>query len=95
MTQKISLKTVILEMISVTPQIRQLGMRQLERIFLSISPQFYDKISYGLYYYFYFADGFDQQEIYTDQIINLMRKLSLEKQQLFFQSLTVIFVSYQ
>lgn len=59
MTLKVSLKTVILQLVSVSPITRKLGMKQLDQMFLKISPEFYKKVSYGLFYYFWSADGFD------------------------------------
>lgn len=56
------LNNIVINMISVNSHIRAKGMKQLKEIIGKLDGSLYNKVSYGIFYYFWFSDGFEQQQ---------------------------------
>lgn len=57
---KETINSAVINLISVNSHIRQKGMKTLKEIIYTIDKENYQKISYGLFHYFWFSDGYEQ-----------------------------------
>lgn len=54
-----TLNNVVISMISVNGHIRAKGMKQLREIIDKVDESLYNKVAYGVFYYFWFSDGYE------------------------------------
>lgn len=84
--------TTIKNLISVFPEKRKTGLTNLKRLLNQIDPQNYKKISYGLFYYYWWSDGYINQEKDCQAIANLGDLLNDENHLILTKSLFEVFV---
>lgn len=84
--------TTIKNLISVFPEKRKTGFNNLIRLIPQIDPQNYKKISYGLFYYYWWSDGYINQEKDCEAISNLGNLLDDEKRLKLTKSIFEVFV---
>ena len=59
---KESLNNAIINMTSVNDYIRNKGMKFLKENFYNLDKETYQKVSYGIFFYFWFSDGYERQQ---------------------------------
>lgn len=91
---KESFNNTILNLISVNTNVRSKGMSQLRETIHQTEESQFHKIAYGLFYYFWFSDGYEQQERDIEQILEFLNGFDSEKQDKFFQSLVLVFIKF-
>ena len=64
---------------STEPKIRQKALENLQTHILALSPVEYKKVAYGLFYYYWHSDGYQNQEEDADAIANLLDGLTNKK----------------
>lgn len=81
------LKEILRDLISVHINFRERGIETLKNMINEIDPKFYSKVSYSLFYYYWYADGENQQTQGVENVIYLLNSLDQEKQQELFESI--------
>lgn len=70
------LKDVTYQLASVEPSIRQKGFFRLKKMMHKVSSDDFKRISIGLFYYYWYSDGFHNQVEDRERIISLVNLVS-------------------
>ena len=71
---------IALNLSSINIEFRKLAFSELTKIFSKIESTFYSKVSAGLFYYYWFSDGPENQSADRKSIVSLLDHLNDEQQ---------------
>ena len=60
---------------SINPEFRKVAMSELARVVPSVDPRHFNKLSTGLFYFFWFSDGVKRQAADRDSIVSLVGRV--------------------